>query len=188
MFDRADDLRQIEREEGHMRRLIELRYIIVIVWALWGFSLYISEGNAAGLLINGSPENTCPTVHCLASRFHGYISDADCGAPRCVIPFTVDVWGQEGACLRIDVGDPSATVDLFMVLVSPSGVIWRNRNRSARDSRPLIKVDPVPEHEFYTLIISSATTETTSFPIRYGNWNSGNINCVNPTPPLPTRP
>jgi len=172
-----------------MRRSTGHRYVIIMVLVLWGLNLHLSVGNAAGRLINGSPENTCPTVNCLASRFNGYISNDDCGAPRCMIPFTLDVWGQEGACLRVDIGAANNAADLVMVLVSPSGVVWRNDNRSANDLRPLIKVDPVPEHGFYTLIISSAmTVRGTSFPIRYGNWNSGNVNCTNPTPPLPTQP
>ncbi|HSE84104.1 MAG TPA: hypothetical protein VLB01_06125, partial [Thermodesulfobacteriota bacterium] len=75
-----------------------------------------------------------------------------------------------------------------IVLISPSGVVWRNDDRDgANDRRPLIKADPTDGQGWYTLQISHYSGGGVAgygddFTLQYGWYNSGNPNCSNPTP------
>jgi hypothetical protein len=72
-----------------------------------------------------------------------------------------------------------------MVLISPSGVIWRNNDRNAGDPRPLIKAI-TDINGWYTLQVShfNGADVISDFTLRYGRYDINNPNCFPETLPL----
>jgi hypothetical protein len=125
--------------------------------------------------------------------------DRDCGdtsPENCLsVPWTIRVFAgsapfNDPECLRLDLTHPApqdedTSTDLQIVVIDPFGRVFRNNNRSSGDFRPLVKIRNAQEG-WYTVIVQRAFDETgrTFFTLRYGRYNSGNVNCANPTQPL----
>jgi len=135
------------------------------------------------------PFDTCTGINCSSQSIHGtYHSDALSDRD----PFILQIYSFGDECVRLDVTSAIDTVtglpqDLEMVLISPTGRIWRNDDRSASNSRPLIRAI-TDINGWYTLQVSHSTGADViaDFTLRYGRYNSGNPNCSPVTPPLIT--
>jgi len=135
------------------------------------------------------PFNTCTSINCSSQSIHGtYHSDALGDRD----PFILQIYSFGDECVRLDVTNATDAVtglpqDLEMVLISPTGRIWRNDDRSASDFRPLIRAI-TDINGWYTLQVShfAGADVIADFTLRYGRYNSGNPNCSPVTPPLIT--
>ncbi len=127
------------------------------------------------------PFNTCTSTNCSSQSIHGtYHSDAAGDRD----PFILQIYSGGGECVRLDV--TAETHDLEMVLISPTGIIWRNDDFLG-DPRPLIEAI-TDINGWYTLQVShwNGANVIADFTLRYGRYNSGNPNCSSVTPPLVT--
>ena len=153
------------------------------------FSTHIAS---AGSVI-WTPPSSCTTLNCDATILYGNITSSSNGGGS-VEPFVLQLHSSSQYCLRLDVinqeeasGGPA---DLEMVLVAPNGTVWRNNNRSATDTRPLIVV-PSGIQGWYTLHISTANGVAAlpgshyNVDLAYGRYTSTtNPNCSHPTAPM----
>jgi hypothetical protein len=94
-----------------------------------------------------------------------------------------EVFAASGECMRIFVSAQYA--DLQAVVVAPNGAVFRDDDGGG-SLRPLVKIDPTPNNGWYTVSIGrfAGAADTGNFTVRYGRYNSGNVNCSSPTPPL----
>jgi len=137
-------------------------------------------GHAGSLLYD--PPNTCTTINCSSQILNGtYHSDALGDRD----PFILQIYSLGDECVRLDV--TAQTSDLEMVLISPTGRIWRNDDRSLSAFRPLIKAI-TDINGWYTLQVSHSVGADViaDFTLRYGRYNSGNPNCSSVTFPVVT--
>ena len=128
------------------------------------------------------PLNTCTSTNCSSQSIHGtYHSDAAGDRD----PFILQIYSLGDECVRLDVTE--ATHDLEMVLISPTGRIWRNDDRNSSVRRPLIKAI-TDISGWYTLQVShfAGADVIADFTLRYGRYDSGNPNCSFETLPLVT--
>jgi hypothetical protein len=102
--------------------------------------------------------------------------------------WTVDVFGRDGECIRLDVTSPTAgigddDVDFELSVISPNGLFYRNDDRSASDLRPLVKIAALSDG-WYTVRVANTfgSGRPGNFTLRYGRYRGGNPNCANPTP------
>jgi hypothetical protein len=126
------------------------------------------------------PFNTCTSVNCSSQIINGtYHADA----AGDVDPFILQVYSQGNECVRLDV--VAEDFNLEMVLVSPTGKIWRNNDRNASNLRPLIKAI-TDVSGWYTLQVSqfNGAAVISDFTLRYGRYDINNPNCFSETPPL----
>jgi hypothetical protein len=126
------------------------------------------------------PFNDCTGINCASTIINGtYHADAAGDAD----PFILQVYSGGNECVRLDV--IAATRDLEMVLISPTGTIWRNNDRNASNPRPLIKAI-TDVNGWYTLQVSqfNGANVTADFTLKYGRHNPGNPNCSPETPSL----
>ena len=135
------------------------------------------------------PLNTCTSVNCSSQSIHGTYHSDTLGDRD---PFILQIYSFGDECVRLDVTDVKDAItggirDLEMVLISPTGRIWRNDDRNASDSRPLIKAI-TDINGWYTLQVShyAGADVIADFTLRYGRYDSGNPNCFSVTPPLVT--
>jgi hypothetical protein len=136
----------------------------------------------AGSLIY-DPYNTCTSINCSSQSIHGTYHSDSLGDRD---PFILQIYSFGDECVRLDV--TNETHDLEMVLISPTGRIWRNDDRAYPDNRrPLIKAI-TDVSGWYTLQISHYTGADViaDFTLRYGRYNAGNPNCSSVTPPVVT--
>jgi hypothetical protein len=134
----------------------------------------------AGSLVY-DPFNTCTSINCSSQSIRGtYHSDAAGDSD----PFILQIYSGGGECVRLDV--TAETHDLEMVLISPTGRIWRNDD-IFDDPRPLIEAI-TDINGWYTLQVSHYTGANViaDFTLRYGRYNSGNPNCSSVTTPIIT--
>src|SRR4051794_4361638 len=105
-------------------------------------------------------------------------------------PWEIQVGANVGQCLRLETTsvDPSST-DLEMVVVSPSGQVYRNDDLATGNRLSLVKVSPA-ERGWYTVQVSTfdGRPVTANFTLRYGSYSGGNPNCQTPTQPLSQPP
>jgi len=126
--------------------------------------------------------NTCTTINCSSQVLNGtYHSDALGDRD----PFILQIYSFGAECVRLDV--TAQTHDLEMVLISPTGRIWRNDDRSLTNLRPLIKAI-TDINGWYTLQVShfAGADVVADFTVRYGRYDSDNPNCSSATIPLIT--
>jgi len=102
-------------------------------------------------------------------------------------PWVAQLYAEVGDCFRIDVF--SQDTDLEATLISPSGTVWRNDDRSGTDLRPLIKAQGTGRG-WHVLQISrhNGGSPGSNFKLYYGRYPAGNPNCATPTPPLTAPP
>lgn len=153
----------------------------VLIASALGVCSVPRAANAGGPQIfdAGSP---CTSINCEATSFTGSFSRNQAGQAE---PFTLQVLTSATECIRLDIYAESQDVE--MVLVSPSGRVWRNDDRSSNDTRPLIKA-VADVTGWYTLQIYPFTGLGSGgfFGLTYGNYRNPttNPNCSSPTPPL----
>ncbi len=126
--------------------------------------------------------NTCTSTNCSSQSLHGtYHSDAAGDRD----PFILQIYSFGDECVRLDV--TAEDYDLEMVLISPTGRIWRNDERSPGVHRPLIKAI-TDINGWYTLQVShfAGADVIADFTLRYGRYDLGNPNCSSVTPPVVT--
>ena len=106
--------------------------------------------------------------------------------------WTTEVFARTGECLRLDLIRPLGVLgddldDLELVVISPSGIVYRNDDRRRnRDLRPLVKIASA-EDGWYTVRVAHFVGSGTqsNFTLLYSRYtSSSNANCANPTPPL----
>ena len=159
---------------------------------LWAFFVgFFALGNdvaaASGIFDNLS---TCTTTNCAAALINGSILQ---DTSSDIAPFNLPIFAGAGECIRVEVTAPPGTstdTDLELVLVAPSGVVWRNDDQGGTGgNRPLLKIASAPNRGWYTLQVSQfngsiSPNTLVDFSIAYGRYNAGNPNCSTPTPPL----
>lgn len=155
------------------------------VFSLGALSLGIFLGTSnqvwAGAGVSDEP-NVCTWINCGAQLIIGTYVRTPGGES---LPFTTQIYARAGACIRLDVTAQDQGADLEMVLVSPDGTAWRNDN-DLLDPTPLIKVKDAPVMGWYSLQVSDTRGlgAQANFQLRYGLYNIGNPNCINPTLPI----
>lgn len=124
-------------------------------------------------------QNTCTAANCSSMTINGtYQFDAFNNAN----PFTLQVFSSGGECLRINMS--SQGTDLESVLVSPSGLTWRDDDGGA-GVLPLIRAN-TDVRGWYNLSISrfNGGGPQADFTVNIGRYNSGNPNCAGATVPF----
>ncbi|MBV8649575.1 hypothetical protein [Paludibacterium sp.] len=161
------------------------------------FARRIATALGAGLLMAGqawagsiiwTPPSACTSLNCDATVLHANVTTSSTNPGGSVEPFVLQVHSSPQYCLRLDVFNQSARMQV--VIVAPDGTVWRNFGRSAADPRPLVVV-PRGVQGWYTVQISLLGGSTPTPGVHYnadfayGRYTSlSNPNCANPTPPL----
>jgi hypothetical protein len=135
----------------------------------------------AGSLVY-DPPNTCTSNNCSSQSILGTYHSDSLGDRD---PFILQIYSGGDECVRLDI--TYATHDLEMVLISPTGRIWRNDDRNSSVGRPLIKAI-TDINGWYTLQVShyNGANVIADFTLRYGRYDLGNPNCFSPTNPVVT--
>ncbi len=127
----------------------------------------------------------CPGRNCGSQTIRGQYRRTE--------PFVIQVFAIQGNCLRLDVTTQSS--DMSMRVIGPYLIFdrWFNDDYPNQaelmkplpdDQRPRIVVDPVPRTGFYTVLLNffNGLGPGGSFTLRYGIYNTGNVNnCSDPT-------
>src|SRR3954451_21109817 len=113
-------------------RMVSRHGWLLTIGAIVTLSAAASQARAADLVFNGGVDS-CTTLNCGAVVLNGIAVKNAFGDS---VPFTSEVFGDVGNCIRLDVTAQSS--DMEIVLVSPSGSVWRNDDRVSGDLRPLI--------------------------------------------------
>jgi hypothetical protein len=125
--------------------------------------------------------DSCTTVNCNAVNINGISQRNSFGDS---IPFTVSLFADVNQCIRLDVTSQSA--DMEIVLVSPSGSIWRNDDFNG--TRPLITARGDVKG-YYTVQVNffngaQAVNSVQLFSLAYGLYIPGTpVNCPSPAGP-----
>lgn len=123
--------------------------------------------------------SSCTTVNCSSRTFGGTVN----GNGGSAGPWTIEVSGKQGQCLRFEV--TNASQDLETVIVGPNGTVWRNDD--AIGDRPVVQFI-APITGWYTVSVShwQGTGIEVDFILAYGNYSGPNssVNCPGVTPPL----
>jgi len=140
----------------------------------------VPQARADSLVFDGF--DTCTTQNCNAVVLNG-ISQKNAFGDS--VPFTLEVFGDVNQCIRLEV--TSETADQEIVLVSPSGGVWRNDDFFG--NRPLITAR-ADVKGYYTVQInffsgSQPVNTLQLFTLAYGLYNLGNAaNCPSPSNPF----
>lgn len=138
--------------------------------------------SAAGLVDDGVSD--CGPANCQSQVIQGRVEVAGFGNQP--VPFVAQILGIASTCLRVDVTKlvflGITFPDLKMILVSPSGTIWRNDDKSAQSTNPLISIN-APETGYYTLQVSNVgDLYPIDFTLKYGLCQPGTGHCDSITP------
>lgn len=151
--------------------------LFILVSLIAGLSLF--QGTAqAGSGIRDI-RNTCTTLNCIATIIRGTYQSNGFGDAE---PFILQILSSGAECVRLDM--LTQGVDLQIVLISPSGRIWANDDRTPPgDTRPLVRAI-TDVQGWYTLHVSSfdGGIIDADFALSYGRYNPANVNCSPPTP------
>ena len=140
------------------------------------------------LVYDGRVDN-CDLVNCGAVFINGYVQRNSIGDS---IPYTAEIYAGANECLRLEVTYqatqvPAQPAGMRIVLVSPTGSIWRNGDLS--DTRPVVTArTDVKGH--YTVQINHSNdlqpgNSVQNFGLAYGRYVLGTpVNC--PTPAVAT--
>jgi hypothetical protein len=104
-----------------------------------------------------------------------------------VNPWVTTVRAGLQECLRLDVLRQNVVIEL--VVVSPSGIIWRNGGRGKPAtcvSCPLVEINGTGQSGYYVVQVNprEGGLADGTFKLAYGRYNKGNLNCSKPTTPL----
>jgi hypothetical protein len=145
-------------------------------------SAALSAFLAAGSAFAGSTNfrdgslDSCTGINCNAAFFGGTVISFGPTAGA----FVGEIYGS-AACLRVDI--INQVRDLEMVLIAPSGIVYRNDDRAIGDLRPLLKVTNAQEG-WYTVQIAmfDGSAQNSDFAIQVGRYTSAtNPNCASPS-------
>jgi len=154
-----------------------------LLLSLGVMSLALSTAGAGPLIFDGL--DNCTTLNCGAVVLNG-ISQRNAFGDS--VPFVAQVFADVNQCMRLDV--TSQTADMEIVLVSPSGRVWRNDD--ANGDRPLIKARGDAKG-YYTLQINffngiPSVNSVQLFTLAYGLYVPGTPNnCPSLTSPSSIR-
>jgi hypothetical protein len=127
------------------------------------------------------PSNTCEEINCHARTVGGAVLAFGSNAYAWVGEFVAG----NAQCVRFDVTEQAT--DLEMIVISPNGAIFQNDDKGAGFCPlcPLVKINPAPIGGWYTVRIgrSTGTAVDASFTMLISQYNPGNPNCADPTPP-----
>lgn len=134
----------------------------------------VTSGAWAGALYE-APLSSCGTTNCSGMTIRGIHQSNE--------PFVIQVYAQEGECLRLDVN--TQTEDMVLAWITTyiwDSEIWDDRDFNGGDFRPLFVRDPVPRTGWYTVLVSyfDPDDRVGRFTLEYGRYPSGNANCQVP--------
>ena len=135
----------------------------------------------AATTINDLSVASCTGINCSSDTINGSLSSIGSYA----VPWAIQVGSDPGQCVRLETTFVQGGLDLEMVVVSPSGAVYRDDDGGA-GLLSLVKIAPT-EKGWYTVQISSFNggSAAVNFTLRYGRYSSAtNPNCANPTPPV----
>jgi hypothetical protein len=138
----------------------------------------------------------CETTNCSAIVLGGIINQHIwnlSGGSTTQIPHTgagswvMPVRAGLAECLRLDILSQSTRLEL--VVVSPSGVVWRNAGRGGNGpcpTCPLVAIDGTNQSGYYIVQVNQHEGAPVDglFELAYGRWPRPNPNCTPATPPL----
>lgn len=162
------------------------RNIVACMLAISGAGLFASLPAKAGATL-WVPPSACTGINCASNVLNANITSSS--SLNGIEPFVVQLMGAPLDCIRLDL--VSQTTDLELTVISPNGTVWRNDNRAAGDTRPLIVIPAGNIAGWYTVQISRFDGVPPvpgghfGGTLQYGRYNPGaNPNCANPTPPV----
>jgi hypothetical protein len=127
------------------------------------------------------PSNTCEETNCNARSVGGAVLAFGSFAYAWVGEFVAG----NAQCVRFDVTEQAT--DLEMIVIAPNGVIFQNDDKGAGFCPlcPLVKINVAPIGGWYTVRIGRSTggAVDASFTMLVSQYNPGNANCADPTPP-----
>jgi hypothetical protein len=170
------------RKEDGMKRYAFSRLFLTILILV--FSLVAPKIVWAGPLVFDPSVSNCTGINCSSTTYNGSTILDQFNSAN---PFILQVFAPDAnLCLRIAVSAQTGNTEI--VLVSPTGQVWRNDNRGAGDTRPLVKAI-TDVAGWYTLQVShSAGSGDVDFTLNYGVYTPGtNPNCSSPTTPFVDR-
>lgn len=99
------------------------------------------------------------------------------------MPWTDQIFARAGECLRVFV--PTTTFDSELVVIAPSGTVWRNDDGGG-SLRPLVKINGAPNTGWYTVRVAhfAGSGIVNDFGLYYGRYNYNNANCSGATVPM----
>ncbi len=142
---------------------------------------------AAAQTLIEPPAQTCTTINCGATAVRGQtwqIAGLGFGSGH---PWTAQVFGAAGKCLRFDVTSQIGA-DLAMTVVAPDGQTFTNNDGGSGgcSTCPRVVVGQIPATGWYTVNVAekAAALGNNRFIIRLGQYAAdvGNPNCASPTP------
>lgn len=167
-------------------RLSNIRSITLAgVFAIVTPVLPIGEAAAAELNFTGYA-GACSTLNCNAATLNGISFKT---GPGDSVSWSSQLFADVGECIRLDVFAQSA--DMELVLVSPSGAVWKNDDRNAStDFRPLIRAR-ADVKGYYTVQANyfsgnQAVNSLQTFSLAYGRYRIGSFNCPTAYTPVAT--
>jgi len=154
---------------------------LLTVGAILALSATASPVRGAELVFDGSVD-TCTTQNCGAVFLNGITQKNAFGDS---VPFTLEVFNDVNNCIRLEV--TGQTADMEIVLVSPSGGVWRNDDFFG--NRPLITARGDVKG-YYTIQINyfngnQPINTGQGFVLAYGRYVPGTaVNCPTPAAPF----
>jgi hypothetical protein len=115
--------------------------------------------------------STCSTINCDGATIRG--------THQATEPFVSQIFARAGECLRLDVTE--ATADAALRVVGPSVTFTAGSSqRSAADTRPLLRLDNLASTGWYTVLVSlqGNGSGVVRFRLDYGRYPGGNVNCA----------
>ena len=155
------------------RMVLTFKKFLFLTALLCSGGIALSPNTAgAGALVFDTVDN-CTTLNCRAVFLNG-ISQRNAFGDT--VPFILQVFADENQCIRLDVTSQNDNMEI--VLVSPSGLVWRNDNFNG--TRPLVTARANVKG-YYTVQISQANgvplvNSVQLFRLAYGLYVPGTMN------------
>jgi len=146
------------------------------------FAMFLLAGGgpaAATNMFSDPPEDCSGDLNCNSAVIHGTVllsSDFP-------LPWVTQIAARDGECLRIDVTSQGANLEA--VLISPSGLVWRNSSGVAGGQGPVIRITNVPQDGWFTLQLSHQTglPVNADFTLAFGRYFSNDSDRCTPETP-----
>jgi len=96
-------------------------------------------------------------------------------------PWTVELYANAGDCVRMVI--PTLEFAATLTVVAPTGTVYRD---ASSGWAPKVKIASAPVAGWYTVQVAQqqGNPQAGNFTVKYGRYNSGNVNCASPTSPL----
>jgi hypothetical protein len=167
--------------EEDMRRVLNSKFLAAAGLASALATFLPAGAVSAATTINDPTVASCLPTYCSAESITGTIGSHGSYA----FPWEIQVGSDPGQCVRLETTSVQGGLDLEMVVVSPSGRLFRD-NDGGVGNLSLVKIAPT-EQGWYTVQVSAANggAALVNFTLSYGRYSSfGNPNCATATPPL----